>query len=436
MSQNTVSETSVTEQGTGKAPQQPSSAETHRADNVSRRRLPFRSSYVVALLFTGVIAAWMLSGEIIIGGQSSAESTNPTSKSTVGTTLDTATDKASAKKPLQLFRVQARSFAAKSRKATLRIRARSEPEMRVQVRAETTGIVQTVAVEKGQAVKKGDLLCRIETAARAATLAQAKAQLAQVAADYAATKRLLKRGHTPKLKLTSDKAKLDAARAAIKIAELDLERTNITAPFSGIVEGQPAEVGSYLSIGTSCATLIALDPLIISGNVSERDVGGLHVGMPGRASLITGGAAQGKIRYIAPAADPATRTFRVELEVPNTKHTLRAGVTATIDIPLKSKPGHQLSAGILTLNDAGKVGVRVVENKHVRFIPVKVVAQSHKGVWVTGLPDKVSVITVGQDYVVDGQEVELVEPTSKNKPDTESGKGPLGNKERTGDEHS
>lgn len=68
-----------------------------------------------------------------------------------------------------------------------------------------------------------------------------------------------------------------------------------------------------------------------------------------------------------------------------------------------------MSSGILTLNDAGEIGVRVLDDgDKVRFVPVTILGGDDKGVWLAGLPDKVRVIVAGQDYVVEGQTVEPV----------------------------
>ena len=70
------------------------------------------------------------------------------------------------------------------------------------------------------------------------------------------------------------------------------------------------------------------------------------------------------------------------------------------------------------LNDNGVVGVRVVENGIVRFMPVQIVSDGPDGMWVTGLPDGVDVITVGQEFVSDGQRVKPVIDKSGTRHDT------------------
>jgi multidrug efflux system membrane fusion protein len=296
------------------------------------------------------------------------------------------------------------------------VRGRTEAGARVAIKAETAGIVDSIVAGKGIQVKQGDALCTLQRGARDAALAEAKAQLAraQLDADSGAQ---LPEGAASKLTLAGSKAALDAAQAAVTKAEIELSRTRITAPFAGMLEEQPAKAGDLLSVGSPCAVLLAPDPLYIVGAVTERDVGRLRRGMEGVAQLATGEKVSGIIRFVGSAAEQATRTFRVELEVANPEWRLRDGVTATMRIPVRGEAAHQLPPSALTLNDSGQLGVRVVERGDMaQFRPVKVVADERDRVWVAGLPRDVTVIVAGQDFVTDGQRVSLAEKRAPIRP--------------------
>lgn len=365
-----------------------------------RRGLRVRASYVWALLFTAALAGWMLSGDVIIGGRAnSGASEAPTE----------ATSPAASERR---FRVRTRIFVAEARAGSLVVRGRTEAGARVEVKAETAARVEALPAAKGAKVEAGSLLCRLDAGARLAAVHEAEAALAQAQAEYEASQSLAERGHGAALKVAADKARVDAARAALERSRLELARTQIKAPFAGIVESQPAKVGAYLAVGATCATLVDLDPLLVTGSVSEREVGLVRPGMRGTATLITGETAEGTIRYVAPAADQATRTFAVELEIANADGRLRDGITADIELPLPPKKAHKLPAALLVLDDAGRIGVRaVMDGDTVRFLPVEVIGDSDSGLWVAGLPDSVRIITVGQHYVVDGQKVDAVDQT-------------------------
>ena len=181
----------------------------------------------------------------------------------------------------------------------------------------------------------------------------------------------------------------------------------INAPFDGYIEERNAEVGDFVKDGNPIATIVESDPLLITGQISELQVGNISVGGEGSAKLVTGETVTGKIKFIGSMADPETRTFRVELEVPNEGYKLRSGVTAEITFKTNSVEAHFLSPGYLTLNDSGVLGLRAVgDDDIVKFYPVKILADTPDGIWVQGLPETVRLIVVGQDFVRDGDKVQ------------------------------
>lgn len=168
------------------------------------------------------------------------------------------------------------------------------------------------------------------------------------------------------------------------------------------------EVGDYMTPGSPCALVIDEDPFLIVGQVPERDVDDLETGSAGEARLVSGQRVAGTIRFVAKSADPATRTFLVELEVPNPDGQLRDGITAELRVPTKTVVAHKITPAILALDDQGRIGVRIVVAERVRYVPVEIVSDGADGIWVSGLPASATVITVGQDYVADGEKVRAV----------------------------
>ena len=364
---------------------------------------PWFGSGVSSLLILALIALWMLSGKIVIGG-SDTDKVPPIAQSN-----EVLTSGKPSSNDKKLFTVRARLFNSRPRKEILHIRARSEADIRVEVRAQTAGMVEKIEGQKGRLVKKGELLCRLDKGAKKAMLAQAQALMAQTKSDYVASRKLSRKGFSAKLDVNAKKAAYDGAIASVEQANIDLEHTLIEAPFTGIIEEQSAKAGDFLNIASPCAKLVKLHPLLIVGEVSERNIAKLKTGQWARAELVTGEKIKGRIRYISPTAKTQTRTFRIELEVSNPRNRMRHGVTADIFIPLQSTSGHLISPAFLTLNDAGEIGVRCIEeHERVKFLPVTILAQEKAGVWIKGLPQRTVIITVGQDYVMDGQRVRVV----------------------------
>jgi len=199
------------------------------------------------------------------------------------------------------------------------------------------------------------------------------------------------------------RAGVESAEAAVAAAEREIERLAIPAPFAGLLESDSAELGSLLQPGDICATVIRLDPIMLVGFVPETDVARVAVGATATARLASGETVTGEVVFVSRAADPSTRTFRVEAEVANPDLSLRDGQTAEIEIAAPGTAAHLVPQSALTLNDEGTLGVRVVDDAaRARFAPVTLLRDTANGVWLTGLPERADIIVVGQEYVADG----------------------------------
>lgn len=289
------------------------------------------------------------------------------------------------------------------------IRGRTEAERKVIVRAETSGAVAETPAELGALVENGAVLCRLNVDARQAQLAEARAALAKAELDYKAAVKLNEDGFRAETGVAAAKANRDQAAAAVERAALDLEKTAIKAPFEGVFDKRHVEVGDFMAVGDPCATVIQRSPFLVIGAVSEQDVSKISKGDRGVARLATGETLEGEVRFVSSAADPATRTFDVELEVPNEDGALRDGVTAEFTVFAKERNAHRVPRSALVLNDDGDIGVRAVgPDGVVVFFPVRLIGETMSGVWVSGLDGGVTLITRGQEYVSEGQAVTAV----------------------------
>ncbi|WGW03271.1 efflux RND transporter periplasmic adaptor subunit [Tropicibacter oceani] len=202
---------------------------------------------------------------------------------------------------------------------------------------------------------------------------------------------------------------IQSAEAAMATVEKDIDRLSMHAPFAGLLESDTAELGTLLQPGGSCATVIQLNPIKLTGYVPEIDVARVRLGAPAGARLVDGREVVGAVSFVSRSADPVTRTFRVELMVENEDLTIRDGQTAEIAIEAEGAPAHLVPQSALTLDDEGQLGLRTVDaDSLARFLPVTLIRDTRDGVLVAGLPDQVDVITVGQEYVTDGVPVQAV----------------------------
>lgn len=358
-----------------------------------------KTSYIWALLILVAVGVWLGSPYFNVKTNAAKSATG------AGEQADTA----AAQKTEKLFRVRVKEYGAEPREIAVTVRGRTKASRRVEARARTQGIVVSSPLREGDRVKLGDLMCTLDVAERQAQLADAKSNLASTMRDFEATSSLSKKRFASAAKVASDKARVEAAQARVDQIIREIEYTKITAPMSGVVESRPAEKGSFLQVGATCGILIDLSPIVVTAMVSERDIKFLSEDMPAQAKLVTGQTIQGKISYISAAADVRTRTFEVEMEAENPGKRIRDGLTSELSIPLRAGTAHKLPNSALTLSDTGEVGVSIIaEGNKVKFVPTKIMGFDREEVWVSGLPDPAQVITVGQDYVLEGQVVEPV----------------------------
>ena len=359
--------------------------------------MKIRSSFYGAFLFTAAIAAYIGTGYLDQEQQKKDAADQVKIEQAV---IDAAA---------ALTTVQVLTIHAQQQIATISLPAQSETSNRVRVAAETGGILIELPITKGQMVKRGDLLCKIDMGTRESDLAQAEANLVQAEIDYNSAVKLVKLGHVAKTTETARKAQLDGATAAAKRAAKEIERVQINAPFDGVVENIPSKIGSLINPGMECATISDGTIMLIVGHISERDISRIALGLTASIKMVTGDEFTGELTYIAAAANPKTRTFRVDITVDNEKNLIRDGMTSQISIELEKNRAHFIQKSLLTLSDAGVIGVRLVDSQNmVVFRPVTILSDKKDGVWIAGLDDEVSIISIGHEYVRAGQKVHVV----------------------------
>ncbi len=234
----------------------------------------------------------------------------------------------------------------------------TEADKLIKIRTEVSGTVVSRPVKQGQFVKKDQLICQLYNAGRT---------------SY------------PK----------------------------VNAPFDGYLETFSAKEGDYLNIGAVCATIIDPDPMRLVAEVSEKEISLVKVGAKAFAKLITGKRIGGIVSFVSTSANKGTRTFRVEIEVENSDRSIRDGVSAEIVILGSEILAHKISPSILMLGDAGELGIRTVsETNQVEFNPIQILEDTIEGIWISGLPEQTRIITIGQEYVFQGQTVNVKEISS------------------------
>ena len=363
-----------------------------------------RATYITALAIAALIIVWFVSGQV---GKEEV---------TGHPTLAERNAQARAQQQDQSpTRVRAQVINASPQMQHVVLRGKTESKRTVQVRAETSGRIVKRPVERGTAVDEGDLLCQISMEDRYVGLLEAREALNQARIEYKGSLSLKEKGFQSDTAIAKTKARLAAAEAQLKRRELDIERTFVRAPFAGVVEDVHQEIGDFVASGAECVTVVDLDPMLLIGRVAEKDVHLLELKQPVTGVLNDGREVTGPVTFIGQQSDPATRTYAVEVQVPNDTYSLRSGVTTEIRIPVAEIMSQKISPALFALDDAGNIGVRTInEDNRVEFHMVQIVREDLDGVWVSGLPEMATLITVGQELVVPGETVEIdFEPSAE-----------------------
>ena len=351
-----------------------------------------RNPWMIAVGLAAIVVLWLASGAF--------------------TRESAATDAAVAKTPGSTapLRVQVLAQQAQPVTRTISVYGRTAPARQVEIKAETSGRVVALGIARGEPATVGQTLLKLDLRDRQARLDQARASVNEHQSSWAAQQELKPQGYISDTQLAETHAKLQAARAELVRAELDLEYSRVRAPFNGTVQERSVEVGDFVRPGDPVATFVDNTRLIVTGSIAEQDAGFVRVGATATAVLLTGQDVQGRIRYLAPVAEESTRTFRVELEIPNPGGRLPAGVTAEMRIPGGEVLAYRVAPSLLTLDASGELGIKTVDaQNNVEFHRVEMARSEANGVWVTGLPATANIIVVGQGYVSAGQAVEPVE---------------------------
>ncbi len=345
-----------------------------------------RRPWIIAAAIGAAVAVWMASGAV---GRDRAP---------------TPTETAAGDQPLT--EVQVRSLDAQPVMRYLTLYGRTAPSRQVELKAETTGRVVSIGAERGERVEQGAVLLSFDGRDRQARLTQARALVKQRELEYEGRKKLKAQGYAAETQLAEADANLEGARAELRRAELDLSYMTLRAPFAGAVLERHVEVGDYLTPGDPVADYVDNRTLVVTADISEKDIGLVAENQAAEAALVTGQVVRGNLRYVSPVADTATRTFKVELALENTDGALASGVTAELKIPVGKVLAHKVSPAVLTLDDDGTLGVKLVNDRgEVEFFAADMAVSTYDGVWLAGLPASANVITVGQGFVRAGERV-------------------------------
>ncbi len=248
----------------------------------------------------------------------------------------------------------------------IRISGQTRSDKRADLATRAGGIIEKLPVDQGDWVEAGDLILSLEAEEKIAMIETAKQLLIQRESELTATEALVKRGTLPTLRADNAKSAIAAARSQLEAAEAELDRIRVVAPFAGIIDRVTVEQGSSVSQGAPVATLVSIDPILATGEISEHDLRHVKIGNDATIRLIDGTIVEGKLSYISREASAQTRTFPIEIEIVNKDGRIPSGMTAEIILRAAPVSATILPRSVITLSSKGDLGVPRGERRKPR----------------------------------------------------------------------
>ncbi|WP_413699808.1 efflux RND transporter periplasmic adaptor subunit [Psychromonas sp. KJ10-10] len=290
----------------------------------------------------------------------------------------------------------------------LNLYAKSEANSRAIIRAEVAGKIVNLSAQKGDYVNANTSLINIEKNELPERLAQAEAQLAENELNFDAVKSLNNKGLQGRASVAEMKSLYLTAKTNVKQLKLQLERTQVVAPFSGILQEQYADLGDYLQVGDPIFNIENTNPIVIRGDATEHYISQLTLGQKVTAKLLSGEVVDGKLTFISSIADSESSTFRIEAEFDNPDLKLFSGISAQLTLPLYPVKAIYVSPSTLAMDELGNLGVKIVQQGVVVFKAINLVEADNDGAWLSGIDEPVDIITRGQGFVKPGAQVEAM----------------------------
>tara|TARA_X000000950_G_scaffold257567_1_gene324192 strand:+ start:2109 stop:3395 length:1287 start_codon:yes stop_codon:yes gene_type:complete len=422
--------------------------------------MKFRSSYIWAVLVALGVAGWMASGQFSGapsgGGQQADASTPEAAADGAPAPGDAVPDS-----PI-ISAVEVMNSAVRR---TVRASGVTQPKAVITVSAEIGGTASKVQASEGGAVKKGAVLVQLDTNTLPARIEAAKAEIeastaaydsavAQSAGTYAeqraaavanlevARQRMeiaeklatqnfsapvelaqlkanfenarmtlaqidLAKNLRAEVEISQSRARLATAKSNLAVLRDQLKKSTIKAPSDGWLETMHLEAGEQIAGGAPAATILDMSEVTIIVAVPQTNIGQISIDDPVSIDVAGVGLRKGVVSKIASITSSTTRTFDVEVSVPNDDRALRAGMTVEASIDVGFQPAFGMSPAHLSVAGDGSLTAKIDDRGTVRVVAVELVRSGVEQVFVSGLADGSRLLTFGQAFVEKGDDVRV-----------------------------
>ena len=284
----------------------------------------------------------------------------------------------------------------------------SEASRIVIIKSQVEGKISSKSFEKGKFYKAGSQLVLVDPEDKIAKLKEMEALLNQRKKEYEVAEKLFKKGFRSEVKLSESRTNFENALAKYEKSQVELNNTKILVPFDSTIEDSFVELGDYVKKGDNVAKIVDLNPILVKINVTENDIKNLKLNQSTEV-IISNQSFNGLVSYISKTSDPETRNFRIEVQIDNTKKNIISGLSSEVKIKLSKEDAYFIPSSLISLDNEGKIGIKVVKDKKVIFLVIEIISDTGNGYWVDSIEKKnledFMLITQGHEYVIEGENV-------------------------------
>ncbi|WP_447592214.1 efflux RND transporter periplasmic adaptor subunit [Aquipseudomonas campi] len=278
----------------------------------------------------------------------------------------------------------------------------------VMIRSEIEGRIATLHFREGEAVKGGALLVSLDASIARAELAQAQANLDLAEKSYQRAQMLFKRGASNAQAQDEAQSQQQAARASLSLSQARLDKTQIRAPYDGVLGLRQVSIGEYLSAGQDIVNLEVLDPLKVDFRIPQKAVSQVRIGQSIELSLdaYPGERFKGDIAALNPRLDEVGRSQAIRAQLGNPELRLKPGQFVKVSVILAERPNALLIPEEAVMPMGQLLFANLVVDGKVERRQIRIGQRLRgKAEVIEGLQGDETVITAGWQKVSPGDEV-------------------------------
>ena len=308
-------------------------------------------------------------------------------------------------------KVEVKNFQRSEFSKIIKLRGFSEASRIVILKSQVDGRISTKQFKKGNFYKAGTQLLLIDPEDKIAKVKEMEALLNQRKKEYEVSESLFKKGFRSEVKLSQSRTNFENALALFEKSQVALNNTKVTMPFDSAIEESYVELGDYLKKGDSIAKVVDLSPLFIETSANEKQIKDILVNQKAKVNIV-GKEITGLVNYISKTSDPNTRNFKIQVKIENDDYKILSGLSSEIEIQGPKQNAYLVPSSLVTLNNIGKIGIKIIENQIVKFIPIEILSDTGNGYCIDSKElsanNYISIITQGQDFTIDGEKVTVI----------------------------